>query len=262
MTQNAGLRNKVPDIAKYELEKENLTMSKKKFGKFVALATISGVIAAGISYFLKYKSFHDELDEDFHDFEGDDDEFDGNLPHASETPNRTYVTISEKTDEAADLVKDGVNHAADAVKNVAEHAADAVRDAADHASASAGDAAHFAPGTAPNAADHADDADSRDVDHYFAADPAVNMTRHTAYPSGNTADHSGAAEKSAYNPANAAAYGSEAAKRAVQTSDGFVNPLSDARKNWPQGERDSVKEHARTIRDTSGSATIIEDDLP
>ena len=57
-------------------------MAKKNFGKFLALAALSGAVAAGVSYFLKYQSFHKELDEDFHDFEGEgeqeeDDSFDG-----------------------------------------------------------------------------------------------------------------------------------------------------------------------------------------
>lgn len=49
-------------------------MAKKHFGKFMAFAAIAGTAAAGISYFLRYKSFHKELDEDFHDFEDDFDE--------------------------------------------------------------------------------------------------------------------------------------------------------------------------------------------
>ena len=66
---------------------------KKKFGKFLALATAAGAVAAGVSYFLKYRSFHKELDQDFHDFEHeDDDDFDGSLPHESEAASRTYVT--------------------------------------------------------------------------------------------------------------------------------------------------------------------------
>ena len=42
-------------------------MAKKGngFGKLVAFATIAGAVAAGISYFTKYKSFHKELEEDF-----------------------------------------------------------------------------------------------------------------------------------------------------------------------------------------------------
>ncbi len=51
-------------------------MTKKNIGKFLVLTAISTAIAAGVSYFLKYRSFHAELDEDFHDFEGDDDGFD------------------------------------------------------------------------------------------------------------------------------------------------------------------------------------------
>ena len=39
-------------------------MAKKGngFGKLVAFATIAGAVAAGISYFTKYKSFHKELE--------------------------------------------------------------------------------------------------------------------------------------------------------------------------------------------------------
>ena len=54
-------------------------MAKKGFGKFVVLAAAAGAAAAGISYLRKYKSFNDELEEEFHDFEGgeenDDDLF-------------------------------------------------------------------------------------------------------------------------------------------------------------------------------------------
>ena len=50
-------------------------MAKKSFGKFLAFATVSGIVAAGVSYFLKYKSFNKELDQDFHDFEGDEEDF-------------------------------------------------------------------------------------------------------------------------------------------------------------------------------------------
>lgn len=69
-------------------------MAKKKIGRFVALATVTGVVAAGISYFLRYKSFHDELNDEFHEFE--DEEFDGELPHENEVSQRTYVSLNEK----------------------------------------------------------------------------------------------------------------------------------------------------------------------
>ena len=51
-------------------------MAKKHFGKLLTLAAIVGAAAAGVSYVLQYKSFHKELDEDFHDFEDDfEDDF-------------------------------------------------------------------------------------------------------------------------------------------------------------------------------------------
>lgn len=75
-------------------------MAKKNLGKFLALATITGAVAAGISYFMKYRSFHAELEEDFHDFE-DDDSFDGTLPHEGEAASRNYVPLGEKKEEEA-----------------------------------------------------------------------------------------------------------------------------------------------------------------
>ena len=71
-------------------------MAKKGFGKFIAFAAIAGVIAAGISYFTKYKSFHDELEEDFHDFEGDDDK-DSETP-ADSAASRNYVSLNPEKD--------------------------------------------------------------------------------------------------------------------------------------------------------------------
>ena len=73
-------------------------MAKKNLGRFLALTAISTAIAAGVSYFFKYRSFHAELDEDFHDFEGDDDDFDGTLPHEREAAKRNYVPLGEKKD--------------------------------------------------------------------------------------------------------------------------------------------------------------------
>ena len=110
-------------------------MAKKNLGKFLALTAISTAIAAGVSYFLKYRSFHAELDEDFHDFEGDDS-FDGTLPHEGESAARNYVPLGEKKEEsslkeAAEAVKDA---AAEAVKTVSEKAEDAAVLAAEEAS--------------------------------------------------------------------------------------------------------------------------------
>ena len=56
------------DIESY---REEYQPCKKHFGKLLTLAAIVGAAAAGVSYVLQYKSFHKELDEDFHDFEDD-----------------------------------------------------------------------------------------------------------------------------------------------------------------------------------------------
>lgn len=111
-------------------------MAKKNMGKFLALTAISTAIAAGISYFLKYRSFHAELDEDFHDFEGDDDTFDGTLPHEGETAKRNYVPLGEKKEEtplkeaaqagneAMEKIKDATAQAAREVKEATEDLAE------------------------------------------------------------------------------------------------------------------------------------------
>ena len=51
-------------------------MAKKHLGALVLAAAAAGAAAAGISYFVKYKSFHKELDEEFHDFEDDGEDGD------------------------------------------------------------------------------------------------------------------------------------------------------------------------------------------
>lgn len=71
-------------------------MAKKQFGKIAALAALAGA-AAGITYFLRYKSFHEELEEDFHDFEDDLDEFDAKEEEEKadgEAPKRNYVSLT------------------------------------------------------------------------------------------------------------------------------------------------------------------------
>ena len=73
-------------------------MAKKQFGKLAVLAALAGT-AVGITYFLRYKSFHEELEEDFHDFEEDLDEFDSKEEESS--PKRNYVSLTpEKVDSA------------------------------------------------------------------------------------------------------------------------------------------------------------------
>ena len=72
-------------------------MSKKKSGLLIAFgAMLGGAVAAGISYYLKLKSFNDELDQDFHEYEEEEP-----------APERTYITINsgKDTNAADDSVK-------------------------------------------------------------------------------------------------------------------------------------------------------------
>lgn len=70
-------------------------MSKKKTGLLIAISAAVGA-AAGISYYLKYKSFNDELDKDFHDYEDEDsssDETEAEDVTGPDTAGRTYITL-------------------------------------------------------------------------------------------------------------------------------------------------------------------------
>lgn len=102
-------------------------MTKKNIGKFLVLTAISTAIAAGISYFLKYRSFHAELDEDFHDFEGDDDNFDETSSHETEI-HRNYVPLGEKKEasslkEMSEDIKETSTEAMEAAAQKAEDVA-------------------------------------------------------------------------------------------------------------------------------------------
>lgn len=69
-------------------------MSKQKTGLLIALGAAIGAAAAGISYYLKYKSFHDELNKDFHDYEEDDAEEETDEEVCNpEVSGRTYITL-------------------------------------------------------------------------------------------------------------------------------------------------------------------------
>lgn len=72
-------------------------MSKKNnTGLLIALGAVIGAAAAGISYYLKYKSFNDEIDKDFHDYEDEDavEETDDE-PVKFDEAGRTYISISK-----------------------------------------------------------------------------------------------------------------------------------------------------------------------
>lgn len=124
-------------------------MAKSKFGlgKLVVFATIAGAVAAGISYFTKYKSFNKELEEDFHDFEDNGSEDEG-TEDIDSTMSRNYVTlntvknaaedVTETIKEAASETGENISQAAkevketitDAAKDVTEEVADIAKDAA------------------------------------------------------------------------------------------------------------------------------------
>lgn len=88
-------------------------MAKKHIGKFLTFAAIAGAAAAGISYFLQYKSFHKELDEEFHDFEDDFDEFEDTDDNDNDSPvTRNYVSLTPDR-KAEEVKEDGVGEEPD-----------------------------------------------------------------------------------------------------------------------------------------------------
>ena len=88
-------------------------MAKKHVGRFLTFAAIAGAVAAGVSYFLQYKSFHKELDEDFHDFEDDFDDFD-DTDDKDSSVTRNYVSLTpEKKNPETAPEGAGAKHGAD-----------------------------------------------------------------------------------------------------------------------------------------------------
>ena len=69
-------------------------MSKKRTGLLIAVGAALGAAAAGISYYLKYKSFDDEIDKDFHDYEEVEiSEMTNDEPISCADSNRTYISL-------------------------------------------------------------------------------------------------------------------------------------------------------------------------
>ena len=109
-------------------------MSKKKTGLLIAVGAALGAAAAGISYYLKYKSFNDEIDKDFHDYEEDEiSEMTNDEPISCADSNRTYISLDPnkcksceaaveesapiecpKTDETAEITEEPVKESASA----------------------------------------------------------------------------------------------------------------------------------------------------
>ena len=79
-------------------------MSKKKSGLLIAFgAMLGGAVAAGISYYLKLKSFNDELDQDFHEYEEEDSPSDENEEKTGKCSGKNlYYVNSGKDAETAD----------------------------------------------------------------------------------------------------------------------------------------------------------------
>ena len=76
-------------------------MSKKKSGLLIAFgAMLGGAVAAGISYYLKLKSFNDELDQDFHEYEEEETPSEETEEKTEPAPERTYITINSGKDAA------------------------------------------------------------------------------------------------------------------------------------------------------------------
>ena len=102
-------------------------MAKKHFGKLLTLAAIVGAAAAGVSYVLQYKSFHKELDEDFHEFEDDfyyfDDAGDKEASKTSDTAasERSYVSLNpEKKEAPAETPEETSEHSEESEKAPAD----------------------------------------------------------------------------------------------------------------------------------------------
>lgn len=101
-------------------------MAKKQFGKLITLAAIAGAATAAVSYLLKYKSFHKELDEDFHDFEDEFEEF-GEADTSSETATRSYVSLNsdrqaetKEEDMAPDSETEEQDYCTESIEDVPE----------------------------------------------------------------------------------------------------------------------------------------------
>lgn len=118
-------------------------MAKKGFGKVIAFAAVTGAVAAGVSYALRYKTFHSELEKDFREFEDGDEEFDEENEVHTVDPRRTdrnYISLHASKDEFKLAAKD----MAEATKNVLKDASVILTDTAHEAVSVAVDTANIA----------------------------------------------------------------------------------------------------------------------
>lgn len=119
-------------------------MAKKGFGKFIAFAAVTGAVAASVSYALRYKTFHSELEKDFREFEDGDEDLDGDEDEdRTVDPRRTdrnYIALHASKDEFKLAAKD----MAEATRNVLKDAGTVLSDTAHEAVSAAVDTAHIA----------------------------------------------------------------------------------------------------------------------
>lgn len=118
-------------------------MAKKGFGKVIAFAAITGAVAAGVSYALRYKTFHSELEKDFREFEDGEETFDEENEAHTVDPRRTdrsYISLHASRDEFKLAAKD----MAEATRNVLKDAGVILTDTAHEAVSAAVDTANIA----------------------------------------------------------------------------------------------------------------------
>lgn len=105
-------------------------MAKHGFGRLLAITAISSAVAAGITYILQYHSFHKELEKEFHNFEGEEEEAQGTV---STVPDRKYVALNADKDEFIVAAKETANAAkgmAVAAKGILKDVGDILLDSA------------------------------------------------------------------------------------------------------------------------------------
>lgn len=109
----------------------------------IAFAAVTGAVAASVSYALRYKTFHSELEKDFREFEDGEGETSEDEEDRTVDPRRTdrnYISLHASKDEFKLAAKD----MAEATKNVLKDAGAVISDTAHEAVSAAVDTAHIA----------------------------------------------------------------------------------------------------------------------
>ena len=109
----------------------------------IAFAAVTGAVAASVSYALRYKTFHSELEKDFREFEDGEGETGEDEEDRTVDPRRTdrnYISLHASKDEFKLAAKD----MAEATKNVLKDAGAVISDTAHEAVSAAVDTAHIA----------------------------------------------------------------------------------------------------------------------